>query len=60
MTDRLAFQILPHIYFSRSGVAGNVKKMLKNVKKMLKKLIRMFGPSSGVVFELRRIISNQI
>ena len=33
MTDRLAFQILPHIYFSREGVAGNVsvKKTHKNV-----------------------------
>ena len=50
MTDRLAFQILPHIYFSRGGVAGNVS---------VKKLIRMFGPLSRVVLEIRRIISNQ-
>ena len=36
--------------FSSGGVAGNVS---------VKKLIRMFGPSSGVDLELRRIISNQ-
>ena len=42
-------QILPRIYFSCGGMAGNVH---------VKKLIRMFG-SCGVVFELRRIISNQ-
>ena len=38
------------IYFSSDGVAGNVS---------VKKLVRMYGPSSGIVFELRRIISNQ-
>ena len=50
VTYRMAFQILLRIYFSCGGVAGNVS--VKNI------LIRMFGPSSGVVFELRRIISN--
>ena len=48
-TQRLAFQILPRIYFSSGGVAGNVG---------VKKLTRLFEPSSGVVLE-RRIISNQ-
>ena len=47
---RLAIQILPRIYFSCGGAAGISP---------LKKLIRMFGPSSSVVLELRRIISNQ-
>ena len=47
--ERLAFQILPRIYFSSDGVAGNVG---------FKKLTRLFEPSSGVVLE-RRIISNQ-
>ena len=42
-------QILQRIYFSCGGMAGNVN---------VTKLIRMFG-SCGVVFELRRIISNQ-
>ena len=51
VTYRMAFQILPRIYFSCGGVAGNVS--VKNI------LIRMFGPSTGVVFELRPIISNQ-
>ena len=49
LTQRLAFQILPRIYFSIGGVAGNVG---------VKKLTRLFEPSSGVVLE-RRIISNQ-
>ena len=49
LTQRLAFQILPRIYFSSGGVAGNVG---------VKKLTRLFEPSSGVVLE-RRIISNQ-
>ena len=43
----LAVQIPPRIC---GGVAGNVS---------VQKLIRMFGSSSGVVFELRLIISNQ-
>ena len=45
LTQRLAFQVLPRIYLS-DGAAGNVS---------VKKLIRMSGPSSGVVLELRRI-----
>ena len=50
LTQRLAFQILPRIYFFSGGVAGNVS---------VKKLIRIFGSSSGVFLELRRIISSQ-
>ena len=50
LTQRLAFQILPRIYVFSGGVAGNVS---------VKKLIRMFGCSSGVFLELRRIISSQ-
>ena len=50
LTQRLAFQILPRTYFSSGGVAGNVS---------VKKVIRMFGPSCGVLLELRRIISNK-
>ena len=46
----LAFQIPQRIYFSFGGAAGHVS---------VKKLIRMFGSSRGVVFELQRIISNQ-
>ena len=46
LTQRLAFQVLPRIYFLSGGAAGNVS---------VKKLIRMSGPSSGVVLELRRI-----
>ena len=46
-THMLAFQIPPRIC---GGVAENVS---------VQKLIRMFGSSSGVVFELRLIISNQ-
>ena len=50
LTQRLAIQILPRIYFFSGGVVGNVS---------VKKLIRMCGSSSGVLFELRRIISSQ-
>ena len=46
LTQRLAFQVLPGIYFLSDGAAGNVS---------VKKLIRMSGPSSGVVLELRQI-----
>ena len=46
LTQRLAFQVLQRIYFLSDGAAGNVS---------VKKLIRMSGPSSGVVLELRRI-----
>ena len=44
------FQIRPRTYFSRGGIVGkvSVKRTDKNV-----------WPSSGVVFESRRIISNQ-
>ena len=51
VTHRLAFQILPRIYFSCGGVAREMSA--------LKILIRMFGPSNAVVFELRRIILNK-
>ena len=51
LTQRLAFRILPRIYFFSGGVVGNVS---------VKKLIRMFGSSSGVLLELRRIISMAI
>ena len=37
-------------HFPSLGVAWNVT---------VKRLMRMFGPSCGVVLELRRIISNQ-
>ena len=47
LTQRLAFRILPRIYFFSGGVVGNVS---------VKKLIRMFGSSSGVLLKLRRII----
>ena len=50
LTQGLAFQILPRIFFSSGGVAGNIS---------VKKRIRMFGSSSGVLLELRRIISSQ-
>ena len=50
LTQRLAFQILPRIYFFSGGVVGNVS---------VKKLIRMCGSSSGVLLELRRIISSK-
>ena len=40
LTQRLPFQILPRIFFSSGGVAGNVG---------VKKLIRMFEPSRGVL-----------
>ena len=43
-------KVLPRIYFSSLGVAG---------KASVKKILKMFGPSSGVVLELRRIISNK-
>ena len=46
LTQRLAFQVLPRIYFLSGGAAGNAS---------VKKLVRMSGPSSGVVLELRRI-----
>ena len=47
ITQRLALKVLPRIYFSSLGVAG---------KASVKKIPKMFGPSSGVVLELRRII----
>ena len=50
VTHRLAFQILPRIYFFSGDVVGNVS---------VKKVIRMCGSSSGVLLELRRIISSQ-
>ena len=50
LTQRLAFQILPRIYFFSGGVVGNVS---------VKKVIRMCGSSSGVLLELRRIISSK-
>ena len=50
LTQRLAFQILPRIYFFSGGVVGNVS---------VKKVIRMCGSSSGVLLELRRIISRK-
>ena len=50
LTQRLAIQILPRIYFFSGGVVGNVS---------VKKLIRMCGSSSSVLLELRRIISSQ-
>ena len=50
LTQRLAFQILPRIYFFSGGVVGNVS---------VKKVIRMCGSSSGILLELRRIISSQ-
>ena len=50
VTRRMAFQILPRIYLPCGGVAGNVS---------VQKLIKMFWPSSVVVFELRRIFSYQ-
>ena len=50
LTQRLAFQVLPRIYFLRGGAAGSVS---------VKKLTRMSGPSSSVVLELRRIASNE-
>ena len=40
LTQRLAFEILPRIFFSSGGVAGNVG---------VKKLIRMFEPSRDVL-----------
>ena len=53
LPQRLAFQILPRINFSSGNVAGNV-----SVKRMLR-MLRMFGPSSGVMPELPRITSNK-
>ena len=50
ITQRLASKVLPRIHFSSLGVAGKVS---------VKKILKMFGPSSGVVLELRRIISNK-
>ena len=50
ITQRLALKVLPRIYFSSLGVAGKVS---------VKKILKMFGPSSGVVLELRRITSNK-
>ena len=50
ITQRLALKPLLRIYFSSLGLAG---------KASIKKILKMFGPSSGVVLELRRIISNK-
>ena len=49
ITHRLV-SILPRIYFSTDGEAGSIS---------VKRLIKKFGPSSGVVLEVRRIISSQ-
>ena len=50
ITQRLVLKVLPRIYFSSLGVAG---------KASVKNILKMFGPSSGVVLELRRITSNK-
>ena len=50
ITQRLALKPLLRIYFSSLGLVG---------KASVKKILKMFGPSSGVVLELRRIISNK-
>ena len=50
ITQRLALKFLPCIYFSSLNVAGKVR---------VKKIIKMFGPSSGVMLELRQIIANK-
>ena len=42
ITQRLALKVLLRIYFSSHGVAG---------KASVKKVLKMFGPSSGVVLE---------
>ena len=44
LTQRLPFQVLPRIYFSSGGAEGNVS---------VKQLISTFGPSSGIMHEIR-------
>ena len=50
ITQRLALKVLPRISFSSLVGAGKVS---------VKKILKMFGPSSVVVLELRRIISKK-
>ena len=50
ITQRLVLKVLPRIYLSSLGVAGKVS---------VKKILKTFGPPSGVVLELRRLISNK-
>ena len=48
ITQRLVSR-LPHVYFSSGGETGIVS---------VRRLMKQFGPSSGLVLEIQRIISN--
>ena len=49
LTKRVAHSMLPRVYISSGSEPGTVS---------IRKLIKTFGPSSGVVLELKSIISH--